>query len=361
MLFNKPLYLSAPPRFIITSNTPAFSVKARHFFTWKGDSEDKMASKNQKQLPKEYNSITAFHKKLAESKRILAVCGAGLSAASGLATFRGAGGHWREHKATDLATPGAFRRDPGLVWLFYAYRRHMALSVKPNAGHHALAALAKKNPDFLCLTQNVDNLHQRSLHPPPQLKPLHGSLFTLTCSSPSCTWSSPNNYASPLCPALAPAASSSSLSQLLDPSHPLDPIDPKSLPHCPDCHSLQRPGVVWFGEPLEEGMLDEIDRWIDAGPVDIVLVIGTSSVVYPAAGYAEACRTKGHTSVVTVNLDADQNRQTLNSLQEEDFAFAGDAAELLPELLKPVIGELPKELLEGTEDQAESKAEEKTQ
>lgn len=90
------------------------------------------------------------------SNRILALCGAGLSAASGLPTFRGAGGLWRNHDPTMLARPGAFQRDPALVWLFYAWRRHLALSVEPNDGHRALAELARKKENFLCLTQNVD-------------------------------------------------------------------------------------------------------------------------------------------------------------------------------------------------------------
>ena len=106
--------------------------------------------------PAPHNDVAAFHELLKSSRRIVALCGAGLSASSGLPTFRGAGGLWRNYNATDLATPDAFAEDPGLVWLFYGYRRHMALNVKPNPGHYALAALAKHNPDFLCLTQNVD-------------------------------------------------------------------------------------------------------------------------------------------------------------------------------------------------------------
>ena len=90
------------------------------------------------------------------STRVLALCGAGLSASSGLDTFRGAGGMWRKHQATDLATPEAFKADPGLVWLFYSYRRHKALQVQPNRGHYALAELARRMPGFVTLTQNVD-------------------------------------------------------------------------------------------------------------------------------------------------------------------------------------------------------------
>lgn len=104
-----------------------------------------------------HNDVETFHEVLRSSRRILALCGAGLSASSGLPTFRGAGGLWRMHSPTKLATMRAFTTDPGLVWLFYGWRRHLALKAKPNPGHEALAALAKKNPDFLCLTQNVDS------------------------------------------------------------------------------------------------------------------------------------------------------------------------------------------------------------
>ena len=109
-----------------------------------------------------HNDIEAFHEVLRSSRRILALCGAGLSASSGLPTFRGPGGYWRNHDATKLATLRAFRTDPGLVWLFYGYRRHMSSTAQPNNGHKALAALAKENTDFLCLTQNVDGELQPS-------------------------------------------------------------------------------------------------------------------------------------------------------------------------------------------------------
>ncbi|KAK3316248.1 putative SIR2 family histone deacetylase [Apodospora peruviana] len=292
-------------------------------------------------IPKNYNNVAAFHEKLAASKRILAVCGAGLSAASGLPTFRGAGGLWRNYDATELATPGAFRQDPVLVWLFYAYRRHMALKAKPNAGHHALAALAKKMPEFLCLSQNVDNLHPRANHPDDQLKLLHGSLFDIKCFNKSCGWIEHHNYADPFCPALVAASEDVEPGKalpLLDPKQKLAKIPESELPKCPSCKTgLQRPGVVWFGEQLDEQMLRDIDAWIDRHVVDMVLVIGTSSVVYPAAGYAEKARTEGHTSVVTVNLDA-ATPENLYQLEDEDFAFAGDAVVLLPQLLEPVIG-----------------------
>lgn len=110
--------------------------------------------------------LESFSNHLRYSERVLALCGAGLSAASGLPTFRGAGGLWRSYDAVSLATPTAFNENPGLVWQFYSYRRHMALKAKPNAAHYALAELAKRKKGFLTLTQNVDGteiLHLRCM------------------------------------------------------------------------------------------------------------------------------------------------------------------------------------------------------
>jgi NAD-dependent deacetylase sirtuin 5 len=103
--------------------------------------------------------LESFQQHLNKSTRILALLGAGLSASSGLPTFRGAGGMWRTHDATSLATPQAFERNPGLVWQFYSYRRHMALKAKPNPAHYALAELARKKANFITLSQNVDGEH----------------------------------------------------------------------------------------------------------------------------------------------------------------------------------------------------------
>ena len=102
--------------------------------------------------------LESFSNHLKKSRRILALLGAGLSASSGLPTFRGTGGLWRSHEATSLATPEAFAQDAALVWQFYSYRRHMALQAQPNLAHHALAALARRNPEFITLSQNVDGI-----------------------------------------------------------------------------------------------------------------------------------------------------------------------------------------------------------
>ncbi|KAI1811180.1 DHS-like NAD/FAD-binding domain-containing protein [Poronia punctata] len=307
-------------------------------------------------------SIPEFQHLLSSSSsphttpKILALCGAGLSAASGLPTFRGTGGLWRNHEPTSLATPTAFLKDPALVWLFYAWRKHMALNARPNNGHWALAELGRKlmmmtNADgegggggaggvggrFLCLTQNVDGLHQRASHPESTLRLLHGSILDMRCFD--CDYIQRNNLSDPICPALAPASSSSSStssSPLLDPSIPIPEIDISELPHCPECKtSLLRPGVVWFGEALDNDMLDEVDDWIEKEDekIDFMLVIGTAAVVYPAAGYVGEARERGAV-VVVVNPDEDAGA----GLGDGDFFFRASADEVLPLLFEPIIG-----------------------
>lgn len=289
-----------------------------------------------------HNDVDAFHELLRSSKRILALCGAGLSASSGLPTFRGASGLWRAHDCTQLATMRAFRTDPGLIWLFYGYRRHLALKAKPNAAHRALAALAKSDKDFLCLTQNVDNLSQRADHPPEKLHCLHGSLFNIKCSSDDCDFLEVGNYDDPWCPPLAPASVDMPPGEelpLLNPYHRIKHITPEQLPHCPKCEKgIQRPGVVWFGETLDEEMLETADRWMKEGNIDLMLVIGTSAQVYPAAGYIVKAKAQG-ARIVTINPEAGREADMFK-IQKGDFAFSQDAAEALPILLEPVIGKL---------------------
>ncbi|KAF4461690.1 NAD-dependent histone deacetylase silent information regulator Sir2 [Fusarium albosuccineum] len=289
-----------------------------------------------------HNDVDAFHEALRSSKRILALCGAGLSASSGLPTFRGAGGLWRNHEATSLATPVAFAHDPGLVWTFYGYRRHMSLRANPNPGHYALAALANKNKDFLCLTQNVDNLSQRANHPPEQLRTLHGSLFDIKCSNSRCDWIQQGNYDDPFFPAIAAASEDVMPGQpfpLLDPQHRLEKIPDEQIPKCPKCQTgFQRPGVVWFGENLDGDMMAGIDTWLDQGKIDLMLVIGTSAQVSPASGYILHARFRG-ARVVVINPEAEKPEE-MTKVRHGDFAFGQDAAEYLPLLLEPVIGKL---------------------
>jgi len=303
-------------------------------------------------------ALASFHDHLSHSRRIVAVLGAGLSAASGLPTFRGAGGLWRTHNATDLATPEAFDHDPGFVWQFYSYRRHMALNAKPNRAHLALAELARRNSNFITLSQNVDGLSPRAAHPAEQLKLLHGSLYDLKClDQHTCGYRESNNYTDPITPALAipqsstdPTATTTTISNptsstptsnplingldISNATHSLPSIPQSQLPHCPKCKTnLLRPGVVWFGEALPTTVLSDISRFFsDPAPIDLVIVVGTSGTVYPAAGFAEQARRKG-AKVAVVNPDPSTG-------ENADWWFCGGAEDAVPAMLRPVVGEI---------------------
>jgi NAD-dependent deacetylase sirtuin 5 len=292
--------------------------------------------------------LTSFHETLKSSKRVLALCGAGLSASSGLPTFRGAGGLWRTHDSISLATPEAFSADPDLVWQFYNYRRHMALQAQPNAAHYALAELARKMPGFQCLSQNVDGLSQRADHPRSQLQLLHGTLFDLICADKAgCGYVRPNDFADPVCSALAIPTSgpkdptTNKARQDLDISNastPLPSLKPSNLPQCPQCkEALLRPGVVWFGEHLPFSVLETVDSYLaQKEPIDLILVIGTSAKVYPAAGYVDDARRRG-AKVAVVNMD--EKDVPAGGWRQGDWFFVGDAAVVVPELVRPVVGE----------------------
>ena len=340
--------------------------------------------------------LASFTEHLQGATHIMALLGAGLSAASGLPTFRGPGGMWRTYDSVSLATPEAFDTDPGLVWQFYSYRRHMALNAKPNRAHIALAELARRRPGFLTLSQNVDGLSPRAGHPANQLKLLHGSLYDIKCFN--CDYIRQDDFSDPVAPILAmpedPSEMHDSLrarsrntnvvgltnaiekkaaeirasnaqssddaseaqpqtgksqpratkkpalikgSDISDINVPIPQISPEELPHCPKCQTgLLRPGVVWFGEPLPEDVLESIDDWIgSARKIDLMLVIGTSSQVYPAAGYTEIARKKG-ARVAVINMDEND----AFGLRSGDWFFQGDAGEIVPEILKSVIGEI---------------------
>jgi NAD-dependent deacetylase sirtuin 5 len=325
--------------------------------------------------------IHSFTEYLRGCKRIVALLGAGISASSGLPTFRGAGGLWRSHDATSLATPEAFDETPGLVWQFYSYRRHMALQADPNRAHYALAELARRNEDFLTLSQNVDGmdvqqvvcflstkslfligLSQRANHPVKQLHLLHGTLFNVKCTNFYCNYTE-DNYTDPIVPALEIPKKSSGLNpsatdktgeqaskaigealddtstevDISDASNPIATVAREDLPQCPKCEDgLLRPGVVWFGEPLPEKTIRAVDKWIAAGPVDLCLVIGTSAKVFPAAGYVHEARSQG-ARVAVCNMDPND---TPGELHYGDWFFQGDAGVIVPEILKSVIGDI---------------------
>jgi len=198
---------------------------------------------------------------------IFALTGAGVSAESGLATFRGPGGLWEGRDPTTLATPEAFASDPALVWRFYAWRRARAADALPNAGHLALAALERARGDVRVVTQNVDGLHERAGSR--EVIRLHGSLWTLRCVADG--------------------------TEREDLRKDLGPLPPRC-----SCGALLRPGVVWFGESLPDRELRE--AFDLARCARLVLVAGTSSLVHPAATIPRIARDAG-AYVVEINPD----------------------------------------------------------
>jgi NAD-dependent deacetylase len=182
--------------------------------------------------------------------RVLVVTGAGISAESGIPTFRGAGGYWRNLDPTKLATQSAFDSDPELVWQWYRERRDMIRRAGPNAAHRAVAKLSACADEFFLLTQNVDNLHDRAEWdgyriPGDQIAHVHGDIFISKCERGD----------------FARFESSD---------------DRAGVPRCPKCGARLRPGVVWFGEGLDPREVARVDNYVRARPCDAVLVVGTT-------------------------------------------------------------------------------------
>ncbi|KAF2816075.1 silent information regulator protein Sir2p [Mytilinidion resinicola] len=281
------------------------------------------------------DEYTSFSEHLKSSTRILALIGAGLSAASGIPTFRGAGGFWREHDVTDLASPEGFYRNPSLVWQFYNYRRHQALKAMPNRAHVALARLAKQKPGFLAITQNIDGLSEQANHPPSQLERIHGSLFEIRCTNRDCDFQE-TNFTDPIVPALQLPEDQ----DIGDVNFPLREVPREELPHCPKCtDSLLRPGIVLFGEAVPQPVTERIGDWLDQGQIDLMLAIGTTAIVYPAAGYIHIARVN-HARVAVVDMEP-KDGDDVQREQDGDWFFQGDASVIVPELLKEVIGRVP--------------------
>lgn len=208
---------------------------------------------------------------LATARSITALTGAGVSSASGIPTFRGEDGLWKKVRVETLATRDAFENDPRLVWEWYDWRRSMIRDAQPNAAHHVLAAWTRDRGATL-ITQNVDGLHERA--GAARLIRLHGSIWHVRC------WNR--------CPA--------GRVEWLDDRVPIGTLPPR----CPHCGGMVRPAVVWFGEPLDQAVLD---RARAAAACDVFLTVGTSAVVYPAAGLIPDAKANGAT-VIEINPDA---------------------------------------------------------
>ncbi|AMD18898.1 HBL004Wp [Eremothecium sinecaudum] len=321
--------------------------------------------------------LLQFEKHIKHAKKILCVAGAGLSASSGIPTFQSMKGTWRGFTSLDLATPEAFHDNPSLVWIFYSARRYTAMKAKPNNGHFALAELSKRlkdaNKDILIVSQNVDGLLKRAGLPSETEVELHGSLFDYRCTEFHCSFTGRNDkslFLTPIlrevvpreAPKLKPCSTRSDLigkqsvkrlkvnregeyktSTLLDDLtnssdfEPLPQIDVKEgLPLCPKCQGLLRPGVVWYGESLPLCQMDKVDQFISTGgKVDLVFVIGTSGKVWPAMGYVERVKKSGgHVAIFNTDI---QNIDDIRN-DKHTWGFQGDAVELLPKVLQPIIG-----------------------
>jgi len=247
---------------------------------------------------------------LASAAAIFVLTGAGVSAESGVPTFRGADGLWKEFRPEELATPAAFARDPRLVWEWYDWRRRLVLDCRPNAAHRALADLAlEAGRRVRIATQNVDGLHAaaaRAAAASSELSvdldralplELHGCLFRTRCTG---------------CGARRPHA------------EPIDTTSRNSLPRCEECGSLLRPDVVWFGEALDDAVLSEAVEAAEAA--SLCLVVGTSAVVQPAASLALVTKRRGG-RIVEVNPEP----TPLTSLA--DVSIRASAADAVPEIV----------------------------
>ncbi|HVR37451.1 MAG TPA: NAD-dependent deacylase [Thermoanaerobaculia bacterium] len=221
------------------------------------------------------------------ASRVVVFTGAGVSADSGVPTFRGADGLWRNFRSEDLATPAAFHRDPQLVWEWYEWRRSLIRDAEPNAAHRAIARI----PDCVVVTQNVDNLHTRG--GAKDVLELHGNIFRVRCVREGTTSWRPDAFA--------------------------------QIPPSCECGAMLRPDVVWFGEMLPESVVVRAVNAIHSA--DLLLIIGTSGVVFPAAGFVAEFR----------GLSIEINPQASAVSSACTYAIPARAAEATPRIVNAIL------------------------
>ena len=233
------------------------------------------------------DQIKLVRERIATARSVTVLSGAGISAESGVPTFRGKEGLWKQYRAEDLATPQAFHRDPEVVWEWYQWRRKLIATKRPNAAHAALVKLEAAVPEFTLITQNVDGLHP--LAGSRKTIELHGNIWKMRCTG---------------------------CHQIIeDRSLSLPP-----LPKCLRCHVLLRPHIVWFGEAIDPEDLGRSLKTCET--CDVMLVIGTSAIVQPAASFASIAKEAG-AFVAEIN--------PVPALQDvTDVSLVGSATEIVP-------------------------------
>ena len=236
------------------------------------------------------SSVSEARAAVQGARSVAVLTGAGVSAESGIPTFRSNGGYWQTHRFQDLATIEGFVRDPKLVWSWYEERRRHIASAKPNAGHEALARLEARLPKFTLITQNVDGLHDAAGSK--NVIKLHGDIWALRCMECG--------------------------RERVDRSELVD------LPPYCECGGMLRPGVVWFGEMLPDGAIERAGEAVRQA--EVVIVAGTSAQVYPAAGLIPLAIERRAT-VIEINPDA------TDFSGDVTFALRRPSAEVLPKLL----------------------------
>lgn len=231
--------------------------------------------------------LPALKQAFRGARRVAAITGAGVSAESGVPTFRGAGGLWKNFKAEELATPAAFSRDPELVWEWYHWRRGICAKASPNAAHTVLAEMERHYPEFLLITQNVDGLHGRAGSR--RIAEIHGNIWKARCTKCSTQFD------------LAETE--------------------QGLPACPACGALARPHIVWFGESYDSDLLDSVLRFLSR--VDAVIVAGTSGMV-PMPVYLTQHALQCGAVTIDVNVEDSQLTDLVHA------SMRGKAGDVLP-------------------------------
>ena len=235
------------------------------------------------------SNVDAAREAVRKAENIVVLTGAGVSAESGIPTFRSNGGYWQTHRFEDLATREGFLRDPKMVWTWYEERRRGIAAAQPNAGHNALVELEKRARRFALITQNVDGLHERAGSK--NVVHLHGTIWTVRCTE--CGREEMNHE------------------ELND------------LPPFCACGGMLRPGVVWFGEQMPEGAMERAAEEVQHA--DNVIVAGTSAQVYPAASLITLAAR--NTQVIEINPEATDYSDDVT------WALRGTSANILPRLL----------------------------